>query len=300
MMLVTTRIMATAALSASLLGLGLAVPLAQPASGAAQRSGTTIIWMVKGQDLEPWCNGSNPNDAKCTPGNPGVQSIGLLKDAAEHKVTLPSVTYRLCGQWHGTVYGKSDYTTCQRGDTLVVEDYTKLKKAIADGVFTVGGLRTAVYDIETWDYTPSGQSHNPVAAIKQALKIARGHVGLIVTPGGGVVTLPGGKKVSLARCSACWEAAARGEEQVQPLGRRAGMPGKGGAVLAAGEAHDLVGSLTAATPGGSAPRACPGRRQAGDRGCWILVPVAVRLLRAVGRQRICPWLPAGWGLSAHQ
>jgi hypothetical protein len=193
MMMLTTTIKAAAMMSASLLGLAM-LSVAPSANAAAK---TPIVWQVKGQDLEPWCNGSKPDAAKCTSG--GIHSAGLLAQAADDGLTLPAVTYRLCGQWNGTIYGKSDYTTCQRGDTLVVENYASLRRAIAAGVFTTGGLHTAVYDIETWPYTPKKQRHHPVKAITRALAIARrAGVSLIVTPGGG-----------LARCSSCWQAAAQ-------------------------------------------------------------------------------------------
>jgi hypothetical protein len=192
MMMLTTTIKAAAIMSASFLGL--AVLSVAPSAYAAAK--TTIVWQVKGQDLEPWCNGSQPNGAECTSG--GTQSAGLLAQAAQDGSTLPAVTYRLCGQWNGTIYGKSDYTTCQRGDTLVVENYRLLQQAITNGVFTKGRLHTAVYDIESWPYTPRRQRNDPVKAITKALATARkARVGLIVTPGG-----------KLARCYKCWEAAA--------------------------------------------------------------------------------------------
>ncbi len=192
-MMLTTTIKAAAMILASLLGL--AVPAVAPSANAAAKA--TIVWLVKGQDLEPWCNGSDPNGPACTSG--GTQSVGLIAQAAKDGLTVPAVTYRLCGQWNGKVYGKSDYTTCQRGDTLVVENYVLLRRAITAGVFTKGGLHTAIYDIETWKKTPKAQSKNPVKSIATALGIARrAGVSLIVTPGGG-----------LARCWKCWEAAAQ-------------------------------------------------------------------------------------------
>lgn len=192
-MMLTTTIKAAALLSASLLGLAV-LSVAPSASAAAK---TKATWLVKGQDLEPWCNGSKPNGATCTSG--GLQSIGLLRQAAKDRVALPAVTYRLCGQWNGTVYGQSDYTTCKPGDTLVVEDYNSLQSAVSNGVFTKGGLHTAVYDIESWPYTPTAQWHNPAPSIRKALSIARkAGVSLIVSPGG-----------RLATCSNCWNTATR-------------------------------------------------------------------------------------------
>ena len=192
-MMLTTTFKAAAMMSASFLGV--AVLSVAPSANAAAK--TTIVWQVKGQDLEPWCNGSKPNGAKCTSG--GSQSAGLLAQAAKDSLTLPAVTYRLCGTWNGTIYGKSDYTTCQRGDTLVVENYRLLQRAINNGVFTTGGLHTAVYDIESWPYTPKTQRNNAIAAITKALAIARkARVSLIVSPGG-----------KLASCSKCWDAAAQ-------------------------------------------------------------------------------------------
>jgi hypothetical protein len=192
-MMLTTTIKAAAIVSASLLGL--AVLSVAPSANAAAKPAT--VWLVKGQDLEPWCNGSKPNGPTCTSG--GTQSVGLEAQATNDGLTLPAVTYRLCGKWNGTIYGKSDYTTCQPGDTLVVENYKLLRRAITAGVFTKGGLHTAIYDIETWKKTPKEQRKNPVPSITTALGIARrAGVSLIVTPGGG-----------LARCWKCWEAAAQ-------------------------------------------------------------------------------------------
>jgi hypothetical protein len=192
-MMLTTTIKAAAMMAASLLGL--AVLSVAPSANAVAK--TTVSWLVKGQDLEPWCNGSKPNGATCTSG--GLRSIGLLRQAAKDKVILPAVTYRLCGRWNGTTYGQSDYTTCKPGDTLVVEDYHSLQSAVSNGVFRQGGLHTAVYDIESWPYTPRVQWHNPVPSITDALSIAsKAGVSLIVSPGG-----------KLAMCSKCWDAAAR-------------------------------------------------------------------------------------------
>jgi hypothetical protein len=201
MVMLTTTMKAAAMLSASLLAVAVlsvapsAIAVAKTTAAKSTAAKSTATWLVKGQDLEPWCNGSKPNGATCT--SAGLQSIGLLRQAAKDKVALPAVAYRLCGQWNGTIYGQSDYTTCEPGDTLVVEDYNSLKSAVSNGVFTKGGLHTAVYDIESWPYTPTAQWHNPVPSIRKALSIARkAGVSLIVSPGG-----------SLAMCSNCWHAA---------------------------------------------------------------------------------------------
>ena len=88
---------------------------------------------------------------------------------------------------------------------LVVEDYGKLAQAISDGLFTSLGIHTAVYDLESWPFTPKVaqsprvQSANPVAWIGKATALARANgIALIVSTGG-----------TLANRSDCWTAAAR-------------------------------------------------------------------------------------------
>jgi hypothetical protein len=197
-----TRLGTAAAALATLLcmqviaaGSGLAVPTRAPAA-SSQSSATAAgsRWLVKGQDLGPW----DP-----VAGGKHYPSIGLKACAAGAKPctgreTLPSFTWVLCGRWKGKVYGRSDYTTCHSGSTPVFENYDKLADAIKAGMFTELGLHYAIYDIESWKYTPVKQKDHPVYWIGQAVSLAKKHgISLIVSPGG-----------SLGSCARCWQAAA--------------------------------------------------------------------------------------------
>lgn len=173
---------------------GLTAPAraAGPSSPAPAAAGS--LWLVKGQDLGPW----DP-----VVGGKHYPSIGLKACAAGAKpctghVRLPSFTWLLCGRWHGKVYGRSDYTTCRAGSTPVFENYDRFAAAIKAGMFTELGLRYAIYDIESWQYTPANQKHHPVYWIGRAVSLAKQHgISLIVSPGG-----------SLGSCVRCWQEAA--------------------------------------------------------------------------------------------
>lgn len=177
--------------AASVLALAVAAAV-WPASPAPAAAAPTH-WLIKGQDLQPWDNA-------------GDQSAGLAAQAAGDGVTLPPVTYQLCGTWNGTIYGQSDYTTCAPGNSvLVVEDYGELAQAISDGLFTSLGIHTAIYDLESWPFTPKAvqsprvQSASPVVWIGKATALAHANgIALIVSTGG-----------TLATRSDCWTAAAR-------------------------------------------------------------------------------------------
>jgi hypothetical protein len=138
-------------------------------------------WLIKGQDWDR--NGSD---------------IGIAAQAKKDNVTLPKPTWMLCGTWNGKSYGHSDYTTCHQGGVLVTEDYYRLRQAIRDGLFTQLHMRFAIYDIESWSFTPPAQKAHPVSWIGKALALAhQHHISLIVSPGG-----------KLGRCAPCWATAA--------------------------------------------------------------------------------------------
>jgi hypothetical protein len=176
-------------------GSGLAAPARPPApTSASSATAAGSLWLVKGQDLGPWDPAA---------GGKHYPSIGLKACAAGAKPcsvrgTLPPFTWVLCGRWHGKAYGLSDYTTCRAGSTPVFENYQRLADAIKAGMFTELGLHYAIYDIETWPYTPAKQKHHPAYWIGRAVSLAKQHgISLIVSPGGG-----------LASCVACWQEAA--------------------------------------------------------------------------------------------
>jgi len=147
-----------------LLAAALAIAAAWPAVAQASVSPT---WLIKGQDLEPF--GSGPD-----------ASVGLLGQAAQDGVALPAIQWRLCGVYNGVTYGLSDDTICVAGDTLVTENFYALRNAI-----NAGYRGTIVYDIESWDFTPSAQSSAPVPWIRKSVQFANAHgVSIIVTPGG--------------------------------------------------------------------------------------------------------------------
>ena len=147
-----------------LLAAALAIAAAWPTVVQASVSPT---WLIKGQDLEPFGSGSDA-------------SVGLLAQAAEDGVALPAIQWRLCGVYNGVTYGLSDDTTCVPGDTLVTENFYSLRNAI-----NAGYQGTIVYDIESWDFTPSAQSSAPVPWIRKSVQFAKAHgVSIIVSPGG--------------------------------------------------------------------------------------------------------------------
>lgn len=175
-----------------------ALMLGQAAS-PAHASTAPPVFMIKGQDLQPWA-APYPSPT-CPAGDKCYISKGMLGQAAQDGLTMPPVTYQLCGTWNGVTYGYSDYTTCQAGDTLVVENYYKLQQAINNGLFTTLGITHAAYDIESWSLTPSYQQKSPEYWIRRT--IALGHTnGLQV----GLITSPGG---ALANCSGCWSETAK-------------------------------------------------------------------------------------------
>jgi hypothetical protein len=124
-------------------------------------------WLIKGQDLEPFGSGSDA-------------SVGLLAQASKDGATLPAIQWQLCGVYNGVTYGLSDYTRCAPGDTLVTENFYALRNAI-----NAGYRGTIVYDIESWDFTPSAQSSDPVPWIRKSVQFAKANgVSIIVSPGG--------------------------------------------------------------------------------------------------------------------
>jgi hypothetical protein len=159
-----------------------------PARAAAA---ATPHWLVKGQDMA--YNGSPQSLAS------GVNGIGLAAQAQTDGVTLPPLTWQLCGVWNGVTYGQSDYTTCAAGDTLVTESYVSFLKAVNAGVFTGTGITTALIDLESWVYTPADEQANVPATITTTAKVALAHgIKLIVSTGG-----------TFAKCTKCWATAAK-------------------------------------------------------------------------------------------
>lgn len=134
-------------------------------------------WLIKGQDLAPW--------------NPGGDrpSIGIAAAASDNDLTLPAFKWILCGAWIGTVYGQSDYTSCtaNSNSTLVFEDYNRFAAAIDNGLFKSLNMHYAMYDIESWAYTPVAQATDASYWIQRAITLAnQNNIKLIVSPGGWV------------------------------------------------------------------------------------------------------------------
>src|SRR5215469_509483 len=94
-------------------------------------------WLIKGQDLGP--NGGPAAQAA------GVNAIGVAAQAVKDGVTLPTFEWVGCG-------GLSDYTTCGPGGVPIFTSYAGLHTALANGL-----TGTALYDPETWSYTPRGE-----------------------------------------------------------------------------------------------------------------------------------------------
>jgi hypothetical protein len=170
------------------IALAMVTSLDVPASAAAA---ATPHWLVKGQDMA--YNGSPQSLAS------SVNGIGLAAQAQIDGVTLPPLTWQLCGVWNGVTYGQSDYTTCAAGDTLVTESYVSFLKAVNAGVFTGTGITTALIDLESWVYTPADEQANVPATITTTAKVALAHgIKLIVSTGG-----------TFAKCTKCWATAAK-------------------------------------------------------------------------------------------
>lgn len=226
------RVNRTAAITI-LAAAGLALA-ATPSSTAAVAAAPASSWLIKGQDWYP--NGSD---------------IGIAAQAKKDDATLPKPTWKLCGTWDGKIYGHSDYTTCQQGSVLVSEGYYRLRQAIRDRMFTRLHMRYAVYDIESWKFTPPPERAHPVYWIGKALKLAhRHHISLIVSPGG-----------KLGRCAPCWEtAAAHGaymvavQSQGQPtLARFRSFLGKAAKIIRQASARAKTRTLVMAGLGTNTP-----------------------------------------------
>jgi hypothetical protein len=155
---------------------------------------TPVHWFVKGQDMAGWCNQSSVDGggslAQCpTPTPPGdLQGIGITARAQQDVLTLPAITWTGCGVWQRVTYGHSDYTSCETwgsNGTLITEDYNRLAAALKTGY-----RGTAMYDLESWNFTPLTQQQNPVAYLVKAAKLAKSYgVNLIETTGGKLNTL---------------------------------------------------------------------------------------------------------------
>jgi hypothetical protein len=167
------------------LALALAFTLTFPAA-RAHAAAAPSHWLVKGQDIGPWDNA-------------GVTSQGLAAQAAADGVSLPAVTWELCGNAGGVQYGLSDITVCQPGMTLVTESYTALKHAITSGALHGAGVTTAIVDLESWAYTPADEQANVPSTITSTARLAAANgIRLIVSTGG-----------TFAKCAACWATAAK-------------------------------------------------------------------------------------------
>jgi hypothetical protein len=169
-------------------------------------------FVIKGQDLAPWATPYETATCPVNTSNPPVsmppcyQSEGVQAAAQSADITLPAWSYVLCGSWDGTQYGLSDYTACHPGDSLpVFENELEFAAAVEAGEFTKLHLTHAVYDIETWAYTPPpqqspmqtrrlqalatpmAQKGNPGKWIGRFIRLGRQHgISVAVTPGGGL------------------------------------------------------------------------------------------------------------------
>jgi hypothetical protein len=115
----------------------------------AARAKPAPSWLVKSNDL-----------------------ILLQHQAASDGVTLPAFTWVGCG-------GKSDPDRCVAGQQPIFTSYGALRsKALT------GWRGTAIFDIETWPYTPRPQRKHPDKWICRAAHLTRvdSHLKVIITP----------------------------------------------------------------------------------------------------------------------
>jgi hypothetical protein len=197
---------------------------------AAAAAPVSPHWLVKGQDMA--YNGSPQSLAS------GVNGIGLAAQAQKDGVTLPALTWQLCGVWNGVTYGQSDYTTCAAGDTLVTESYVSFLKAVNAGAFTGTGITTALIDLESWAYTPADEQANVPATITTTAKVALAHgIKLIVSTGG-----------TFAKCTKCWATAAKAGAYAYMLAAQT----QGGTSLPAWEATATSAANTVRSARGAA------------------------------------------------
>jgi hypothetical protein len=107
------------------------------------------LWLVKSNDL-----------------------ILLRHQAKKDGVTLPAFTWVGCG-------GKSDPDRCVAGQQPIFTSYWALRaKALT------GWQGTAIFDIETWSYTPRAQRKHPDEWIRRAAHLTRidSNLKVIITP----------------------------------------------------------------------------------------------------------------------
>ncbi len=184
-----------AAVASAILGLAVTASVAAtaltahpPAAGASGVPAPS--WMVKGQDYLSWDPSSVVDGKRVSYPSIGLQacSQGAKPCPATQRITLPSFTWRLCGRWGTHVYGLSDDTQCSSATnrTLVFENYSRLKAAIDDGMFSKLKMDKALFDLETWAYSGT-ESRKPDYWIKRALDLAHEHsIELMITLGGGL------------------------------------------------------------------------------------------------------------------
>jgi len=123
--------------------------LPRPDARAGAKPPPESLWLVKSNDL-----------------------VLLQQQAAIDHVQLPSFTWVGCG-------GKSDPDPCQTGQAPIFTSYWDLRhKAEA------GWRGTAVFDIETWAYTPAAQRADPDKWICKAAQLQKSdrHLRVIITP----------------------------------------------------------------------------------------------------------------------
>jgi hypothetical protein len=141
------RIAAAAGLLAAVLLLG--VPWAQRDAELAASQKPAPSWLVKSNDL-----------------------ILLQHQAKKDGVKLPAFTWVGCG-------GKSDSVSCVPRQQPIFTSYGALRsKALT------GWRGTAIFDIETWSYTPRPQRKHPDKWICRAARLTRvdSHLKVIITP----------------------------------------------------------------------------------------------------------------------
>jgi hypothetical protein len=127
----------------------LGAPEPQPGATLTANPKPAPVWLVKSNDL-----------------------ILLQRQAAADGVTLPAFTWVGCG-------GKSDPDRCRAGQQPIFTSYWALRS-----MALTGWRGTAIFDIETWHYTPLAQRKHPDKWICLAAHLTRvdRHFKVIITP----------------------------------------------------------------------------------------------------------------------
>lgn len=131
---------------------GVLSPAASVTAGAPSPPPPGPLWLVKSNDLAL-----------------------LQKQAAADGVTLPQfATWVGCG-------GMSDSDHCRPGQQPIYTSYWPLRRLAMSGRHG-----TAIFDIETWSYTPRAERKDPVKWICRAARLqsADPHLKVIITPYG--------------------------------------------------------------------------------------------------------------------